>query len=168
MTRQGSTAKKTSRKVRFAKKKLLKKGGAKKLLLKPARTKARLALLLMEANSLFDAMAFTADGRIDADRLAATLSMTKADLAGTLGLPAEAFYRAERVEADKTQARLRELIEILNRVESWAGGSRQALAWYRGQGIASLGDETAEALVRTGRAGVVRAYLDQIAAGGFA
>ena len=103
-----------------------------------------------------------------ADLLAKGLGVTKADLATTLGLPAEAFYRAERTEADKTQTRLREMTEILNRVEEWAGGRRQAFAWYRGQDIPALGDETAEALVRTGRANMVRAYLDQIAAGGFA
>ncbi len=64
--------------------------------------------------------------------------------------------------------RLREVIEILDRVEPWAGGLQQALAWFRGQGIAAFGDQTAEALVRSGRADALRSYLDGIAVGGYA
>jgi hypothetical protein len=44
----------------------------------------------------------------------------------------------------------------------------QAMGWYRGQGIAALGDQTAEALVKNDQAAVVRAYLDAIATGAFA
>jgi hypothetical protein len=53
-------------------------------------------------------------------------------------------------------------------VEPWAGGRLQALAWYRGQSIPALGDQTAEALVKTGGADIVRSYLDGMAAGGYA
>lgn len=107
-------------------------------------------------------------GLIDPQTVARDLGITKSDLAATLGLPADALLRAERVRAEKTQARLGELIEILGRVEPWCGGKRAAFAWYRGQGIAALGDETAEALVKTNRAGHVRTYLNAIAAGSFA
>ena len=51
--------------------------------------------------------------------------------------------------APATQARLRDVIEILGRVRPWAGGSpQQAFAWYRSQPLPSLGDQTAEALVK--------------------
>lgn len=109
-----------------------------------------------------------AGGGIDPQGIARELGITKSDLADTLGLPADALLRAERIEADKTQARLGELLEILGRVEPWCGGRRAAFAWYRGQGIAALGDETAEAMVKTNRAGLVRTYLNAIAAGSFA
>ena len=66
------------------------------------------------------------------------------------------------------QTRLTELLEILDRVEAWAGGPRQALAWYRGQPIPALDGRTAEALVKSGKATEVRDYLDLIALGGFA
>lgn len=107
-------------------------------------------------------------GGIDPHEIARDLGITKSDLAATLGLPADALLRAERVRAAKTQSRLAELLEILGRVEPWCGGRRAAFAWYRGQGIPALGDETAEAMVKTDRAGVVRTYLNAIAAGSFA
>lgn len=109
-----------------------------------------------------------ASGGIDPQGIARELGITKSDLAETLGLPADALLRAERIEADKTQAKLSELLEILGRVEPWCGSRRAAFAWYRGQGIAALGDETAEAMVKTNRAGLVRTYLNAIAAGSFA
>jgi hypothetical protein len=58
--------------------------------------------------------------------------------------------------------------EILVRVQSWAGSRTAARLWFRSQAIAALGDQTAEALVRTGQARLVRQYLDGIAAGGYA
>jgi hypothetical protein len=61
-----------------------------------------------------------------------------------------------------------EKADIIARVTEWAGGPLQALAWYREVQIPALGQQTAETLVRTGRAASVRAYLDHIAVGGFA
>lgn len=110
----------------------------------------------------------TAAGPIDPAQITRDLGITKADLADTLGLPADALLRQERISADKTQARLSEFMEILKRVEAWSGGLRPAFAWYRSTGIPALGDETAEAFVKTNRAGLVRTYLNAIAAGGFA
>ncbi|WP_220790214.1 antitoxin Xre/MbcA/ParS toxin-binding domain-containing protein [Gluconacetobacter takamatsuzukensis] len=40
--------------------------------------------------------------------------------------------------------------------------------WYRSRPVPSFGDQTAEALVREGRAEAVRRYLDRIATGGYA
>ena len=105
---------------------------------------------------------------VDVDAMVAALGVTKAILARSLGLAEETLQRAARAEAPKTQARLREMLEILQRVEPLAGGFMQAFGWYRGQGIPALGDETAEALVKTGRAELVRAYLDAYAAGAYA
>lgn len=58
--------------------------------------------------------------------------------------------------------------EIIERVKPWAGSAAAARKWYKSQMIPALGDQTAEALVRTGQADLVRRYLDGIAAGGFA
>lgn len=112
--------------------------------------------------------AAVANETIDPDALADALGLAKGQLASMMGLPSDALYRQQRAEADKTQNRLRELIEILMRVEPWAGGRLQALAWYRGQSIPALGAQTAEALVKTGGADILRSYLDGIAAGGYA
>lgn len=108
------------------------------------------------------------DGLVDADRIVAELGMTKAALAQSLGFAEETLQRFSRVTAPKTQHRLRDMLEILTRVAPWAGGMPQALGWYRGQSIPALGDQTAEALVKTDQASLVRNYLDGVAAGSYA
>ncbi|WP_414694233.1 antitoxin Xre/MbcA/ParS toxin-binding domain-containing protein [Phenylobacterium sp.] len=60
------------------------------------------------------------------------------------------------------------MLEIISRIDAWAGGRRQALAWYRAQPIPAFGDRTAESLVKAGEARAVRDYLDCLSKGGFA
>ena len=110
----------------------------------------------------------SADGLVDVDAVTNELAITKGALAQTLGFAEETLHRFSRKAAPKTQQRLREMLEILTRVEPWAGGMPQAIGWYRGQSIPALGDQTAEALVKTDQAGIVRAYLDGVAAGSYA
>src|SRR5262245_41301242 len=107
-------------------------------------------------------------GHVDVDAVAAEFNVTKAALAQSLGFAEETLQRSARASAQKTQQRLREMLEILTRVAPWAGGMPQAMGWYRGQGMPALGDQTAEALVKNDQASVVRAYLDAIATGAFA
>jgi hypothetical protein len=111
---------------------------------------------------------YLTDGLVDADKIIAEFGMTKAALAQSLGFAEETLQRFSRVTAPKTQHRLRDMIEILTRVAPWAGGMPQALGWYRGQSIPALGDQTAEALVKTDQAALVRSYLDGVAAGSYA
>lgn len=71
-------------------------------------------------------------------------------------------------EGDRTEkVSALQKLEILDRVAGWAGGERQAMAWYRAEPIAAFGGRTAEALVEDGKAAAVRDYLDHIATGGF-
>ena len=128
---------------------------------KPARAGAQPDGFLVAARYL-------TDGLVDADKIVAEFGMTKAALAQSLGFAEETLQRFSRVTAPKTQQRLRDMIEILTRVAPWAGGMPQALGWYRGQSIPALGDQTAEALVKNDQAGLVRSYLDGVAAGGYA
>jgi DNA-binding XRE family transcriptional regulator len=107
-------------------------------------------------------------GQIGAERVANGFGMSKSQLAETVGLARETLYRSERVGAPKTQGRLREMLEIISRVTDWAGGKDQAMAWYRAQPLPAFGGRTAEALVKDGKAGAVREYLDHMALGGFA
>ena len=107
-------------------------------------------------------------GFVTVEKVAATFGMSKAQLAETIGLSREALYKLARLEAPKTQSRLKEMLEIVSRVSGWAGGKEQAMAWYRAQPIAAFGGRTAEALVKDGQAGALRDYLDHIALGGFA
>ncbi|MBN9089368.1 MAG: DUF2384 domain-containing protein [Reyranella sp.] len=94
--------------------------------------------------------------------------MSKAQLAETAGLSVDTLYRTNRAGSGKTQARLREMLEIVDRVSDWAGGKDQAMAWYRAEPIPEFGGRTAESLVKDGKATAVRDYLDHVALGGFA
>ena len=107
-------------------------------------------------------------GIVDVGRLAEGLFISRDQLAKTAGLPATTVTKRQRSVAARPQNRLREMLEILARVEDWAGGEAQALAWYRAQPIPALDGRTAEALVQSGRAASVRNYLDHLALGGFA
>jgi hypothetical protein len=107
-------------------------------------------------------------GQVAVDGVVDAFGLSKLQIARSLGLPKEAVHKRSRISAPKTQQRLKEMLEIVNRVSEWSGGQIQAMAWYRSQGIPALGDQTAEALVKAGKADVVREYLDGIALGGFA
>jgi uncharacterized protein (DUF2384 family) len=106
-------------------------------------------------------------GMIAIDALAERLRLTRQQLAETAGISRDAIYKPSRLESPKIQARLREVVEILDRVRDWAGGEPQALAWYRARPIPALGGRTAEALVKDGRATLVRDWLDAVAVGTF-
>jgi hypothetical protein len=121
---------------------------------------------MVEAMFLTDT--YEASGAIAPERLSHLLHITRSELAATLGLSRDAVSKATRVQRPTTQARLREMVDILNRVRPWAGSPQQAFAWYRSQPLPSFGDQTAEALVREGRAEAVRRYLDRITIGGYA
>ncbi len=100
--------------------------------------------------------------------VADALRTTKSEIAATLGLGKDAFARASRVRARKTQVRLRQMLEILNRVEAATGSPLAAYAWFRAEPLQGFGGATPDQLVREGRADHVHAYLDRIAAGGYA
>lgn len=105
---------------------------------------------------------------INAGRVAEAYRMSKQQLAETMGLSIATLSKSERQSSPKAQARMTEMIEILARVQDWAGSEAQAMAWYRSQPIPALDGRTAEALVKGGQAGAVREYLDVMALGGFA
>jgi ribosome-binding protein aMBF1 (putative translation factor) len=111
---------------------------------------------------------FDPKGFVIVDRVAERFGMSKQQFAETIGVKPETVYRVTRVSAPKTQARATEMLEIVGRITGWAGGEKQAMAWYRAEPIAAFGGRTAESLVKEGKAAAVRDYLDHIATGGFA
>ena len=120
-----------------------------------------------------EAMPFVAtlldpNGVVSVDRVADAFCLTKFQLADILGLARETLYKTSRAQAPKTQARMREMLEIISFVEPWSGGKLQAMAWYRAQPLVGFGGRTAESLVKAGHASAVRDHLDRIALGGFA
>ena len=100
--------------------------------------------------------------------IADALRTTKSEIAGTLGLGKDAFTRASRIRARKTQVRLRQMLEILNRAEVATGSPLAAYAWFRAEPLPGFGGATPDLLVRDGKADHVHAYLDRIMAGGYA
>jgi uncharacterized protein (DUF2384 family) len=103
-----------------------------------------------------------------ADTIAERLGINKRELALTAGLSPATLQRKARADAPATVARLSEMLEIIRRVTGWAGGDRQAFAWYRSEPLPEFGGRTAESLVKEGKASAVRDYLDHLALGGFA
>jgi uncharacterized protein (DUF2384 family) len=110
---------------------------------------------------------FYPDGRVSIERVTAEFGVSKKRLAETFGIAPVTLQRKARADAPKTQARLREGLEIVNRVSDWVGGQIQAMAWYRAEPIPAFGGRTAELLVKEGKAAAVRDYLDRVARGAF-
>ncbi len=115
------------------------------------------------------AFARAADGPGFSPRLIAEQLMTTVeDVARSTGLGRDALSRRDRIATPKTQTRLREMVEILNRVSPRFGSDLLAYAWYRSEPLAGFGGMTAMHLVAQGRAAEVMDYIDAVDAGIFA
>ena len=108
---------------------------------------------------------FAEGGLFAPARIAEALRTTMDEVAWTVGLGRDALMRADRVRSPKTQKRLREMVEILNRVEPRFGSALIAYAWYRSQPLPGFDGLTAMQLVRDGRAAEVSDYVDAVDAG---
>ena len=91
--------------------------------------------------------------------IARALRTTKAEIADTLGLGADALSRRERIASPKVQTRLREMMEILNRVEAQVGSPLVAYAWFRSQPLPGFANQTPRQLVLEGNADWVHDHL---------
>jgi hypothetical protein len=108
------------------------------------------------------------DGQVETERLTSALRITRTELALAAGLSRDAVSKTARLHSRATQARLRDVVEIIVRVLPWAGSLPQAYAWYRAQGLPAFGDRTPEDLVKEGLAEALKAHLSRIATGGYA
>jgi hypothetical protein len=112
------------------------------------------------------ALAQYADDGIFAPRkIADALRTTSEEIAQTAGLGRDAIQRKDRIRSDRTQRRLREMVEIVNKVEPRFGSALIAYAWYRSEPLAGFSGQTAMQLVRGGRAAEVLDYVDAVDAG---
>jgi uncharacterized protein (DUF2384 family) len=105
------------------------------------------------------------DGLFSPRKIADTLRTTSEEIARTAGLGKDAIQRKDRIRSDKTQRRLREVAEILNKVEPRFGSALMAYAWYRSEPLPGFSGQTAMQLVRGGRADDVLDYIDAVDAG---
>ena len=98
-------------------------------------------------------------------KIAQAFRTTSEEVARTAGLGRDAVQRKDRVRSDKTQRRLREMLEIVNKVEPRFGSALLAYAWYRSAPLPGFSGQTAMQLVRDGRADEVLDYIDAVGAG---
>ena len=108
---------------------------------------------------------FAESGQFAPGRIAEALRTTRDEVARTVGLGRDAVLRPERVASPRTQKRLREMVEILNRVAPRFGSALIAYAWYRSEPLAGFDGRTAMQLVREGKAFEVLEYIDAVDAG---
>ncbi|WP_224547801.1 antitoxin Xre/MbcA/ParS toxin-binding domain-containing protein [Mesorhizobium sp. CA16] len=101
-------------------------------------------------------------------KIADAFRTTSEEIARTAGLGKDAVQRRERVRSDKTQRRLREMVEIVNKVEPRFGSALVAYAWYRSEPLPGFSGRTAMQLVREGRADEVLDFIDAVDAGIYA
>jgi len=111
---------------------------------------------------------FADNGLFAPGKIAEVLHTTSAELAQSVGLGRDAVQRRDRIASDRTQRRLREMVEIINKVTPRFGSALIAYAWYRSQPLPGFFGFTAMQLVREGRAGEVLDYVDAVDAGVFA
>jgi hypothetical protein len=106
------------------------------------------------------ALAQYADDGIFAPRkIADAFRTTSEEIAQTTGLGRDAIQRKERIRSDKTQRRLREMVEIVNKIEPRFGSALVAYAWYRSEPLAGFSGQTAMQLLD---------YVDAVDAGVYA
>lgn len=112
--------------------------------------------------------ALTESSRFSPRRIADHLLTSVDEVARSAGLGRDAVVRRDRAVSPRTQRRLREMIEILNRVTPRFGSDLVAYAWYRSEPLPGYGGKTAMHLVAEGRAAEVMDLLDAVDAGVFA
>ena len=108
---------------------------------------------------------YSDDGFFVPSKIAKAFRTTSEEVARTAGLGRDAVQRKDRVRSDKTQRRLREMVEIINKVEPRFGSTLMAYAWYRSEPLSGFSGQTAMQLVRSGRVDDVLDYVDAIDAG---
>lgn len=104
-------------------------------------------------------------GQFAPRKIAEVLRTTSAEVARTAGLGRDAVQRKDRLNSDRTQRRLREMVEVLNKVEPRFGSPLMAYAWYRSEPLPGFGGQTAMQLVRDGKVDEVLAFIDAVDAG---
>lgn len=108
---------------------------------------------------------YAEDGFFAPRKIAAALRTTSDEVARTAGLGKDAVQRKDRLGSVRTQRRLREMVEVLNKVEPRFGSALMAYAWYRSEPLPGFSGLSAMQLVRQGRADEVLDYIDAVDAG---
>ena len=108
---------------------------------------------------------YTENGAFTPRQIAEALRTTTGELSHSLGLGKDAIQLKERVTSDRTQRRIRHMVEVLGKVEPRLGSPLLAYAWYRSEPLAGFSGQTAMHLVQSNRADEVLTYIDAVDAG---
>ena len=108
------------------------------------------------------------EGLFAPGKIAHAFHTTNEEVARSAGLGRDAIQRKDRVRSDKTQRRLREMIEVINKVEPRFGSALIAFAWYRSEPLPGFSGQTAMQLVKEGRASEILEFIDAVDAGVYA
>ena len=108
------------------------------------------------------------EGLFAPGKIAHAFHTTSEEVARSAGLGRDAIQRKDRVRSDKTQRRLREMVEVINKVEPRFGSALIAFAWYRSEPLPGFSGQTAMQLVKEGRASDVLEFVDAVDAGVYA
>jgi len=122
----------------------------------------------MQLNSEFTHKVIDQDGYVSPKALADQFHTTVKDVSYLTGISINILGKKARAHSKISQNRLRETVEIINRVTPWCGNVFQAYAWYRSEPLPGFGDLTAEDLVKDGKAEAIKRYIARIAEGGYA
>jgi hypothetical protein len=101
-------------------------------------------------------------------KLADGLLTSQDEIARSAGLGRDAIARKDGLGSVKTQARLHEMVEILNSLSPRFGSDLVAFAWYRSTPLPGFAGMTCTRLVGLGQADAVMDYLYAVDAAGFA
>ncbi|MCJ8159647.1 antitoxin Xre/MbcA/ParS toxin-binding domain-containing protein [Sphingomonas sp. LaA6.9] len=108
------------------------------------------------------------DGLLAPVKIATAFRTTTEEVARSAGLGRDAIQRRDRMRSDKTQRRLREMVEVVNKVEPRFGSALMAYAWYRSEPLPGFSGRTAMQLVKEGRTDEVLEFIDAVDAGVYA
>lgn len=114
---------------------------------------------------MIDLADYAENGFFAPTRIAVAFRATSEEIARAAGLNNHSMRREDFVQSDSTQQRLRELVEIVRRLESRFGSAPAAFAWYRSRPLPGFSGQTASQLVRSGRADELATYIDAVDAG---
>ncbi len=110
----------------------------------------------------------TEAGLFEPKKIAAVLRTSPEEIAVTVGLRKDALQRRAQVQSGKTQRLLREMVEVLDKVEARFGSELLAFAWYRSEPLPGFDGQTAMKLVQEGKAQQVLGHIDAVDAGVYA
>lgn len=105
------------------------------------------------------------EGLFSPRKFAEVLHTTSDEIGRAAGLRRDAVQREDHIRSGKTQRRLREVAEVIHKVEPRFGSALMAYAWYRSEPLPGFSGLTAMQLVKDGRAGDVLDCIDAVDAG---